>query len=165
MASDSPLRMTLGNLETGESITAQYNPTRVGIGVDAHFGQTKTPGATSEEMQFSHVGNVKPTFTLTFKARAPGAPDLLDIEAFLLSLIYPPQVVGGVTSGAPPLVLFSWPNWIMLVTRKPKFSQETTLWNKNGRPEEQTYKVELESQSTRRIGREAIRRSAFRRLQ
>lgn len=155
--------MTLGNLETGESITAQYNPTKVDIAVEAVYGRTKTPGATSEEMQFSHVSNAKLSFILTFNARAPGAPDILDVEAYLLSLIHPATRVGGVTSGAPPLVVFSWPNWIMLVTRKPKFSQETLAFNKNGRPELQTYKVELESQHTRRIGREQIRRSAFRR--
>ncbi len=163
MPSDSPLRMSLGNFETGESITAQYNPRDVKIAIEAIFNRVKTPGQVGEEMQFANTSNIKPSFELTFNARAPQSPNLLDIEGFIFSLLHPPKKVGGVTTGAPPLVVFSWPNWIMLVTRMPKLEQTTSMFNRDGKPEFQTYRVELETQYTRRIGREEIRRSALRR--
>ncbi len=155
--------MSLGLFESGESITAQYNPREVKMLMEAVFNRTHVPGQVGEEMQFSHVSNIKPSFELTFDSRAPGAPDLARVEAFMLALLHPPRKFGGITSGAPPRVIFSWPNWVMLVTRKPKFDQTTTWFEPNGKPARQTYRVELETQYTRRYGREDILRSAFRR--
>lgn len=163
MPSEEPLRMSLGNLDTGESITAQYNPTEVETAISAVFNRIKTFGGTFEEMQFSNVTNAKIMFSLVFDSRSSRAIDLANVEGFLASLIYPRTAVSAIATGAPPLVLFSWPNWIALVTRMPSFSQRTTRFAKDGRPESQTYKVELEAHSTRRIGSEIVRRSAFKR--
>ena len=157
------MRMTLGNLDTGESITAQYNPKEVEISIAAVFSKIKTFGGTFEEQQFSNVTNAKIMFSLVFDARSSRALDLADVEGFLASLLYPRTAVSAIATGAPPLVLLSWPNWIALVARKPAFSQRTTRFAKDGRPEAQTYKVELEAHSTRRIGSEIVRRSAFKR--
>lgn len=155
--------MSLGNLDTGESLEAQYNPTEVEIALASVYNRTKVPGGTFEEMQFSNVANPKITFTLTFDGRSSRAPNLLDVEGFLASLLHPPTDITSVTTGAPPLVLFSWPNWIALVARVPQFTQRSSRFASNGRPDFQTYKVELEVHTTRRLGRESIRRSAFRR--
>jgi hypothetical protein len=156
--------MSLGLFETGESVEAQYNPREVKMVVEANYNRTRVPGQVGEEMQFSHVSNIKPSFELVFDSRAPGAPDIARVEAFMLALLHPPRKFGGITSGSPPLVIFSWPNWVMLVTRMPKFEQTTTWFEADGRPARQSYRVELETQYTRRIGREDILRSAFRRV-
>ncbi len=155
--------MSLGNFETGEVLDAQYNPLEVEISIEAVFNRVKAPGQTGEELQYSNTSNVKPSFTLKFNARAPNPPNLLDVEAFLYSLMFPRAPVSGVTNGAPPRVVLSWPNWILLVTRMPSFKQRTTMWGRNGAPEVQEYKVELETSMTRRIGHDEIRRSALRR--
>lgn len=160
---ETPPKMSLGNVATGEAIEAQYNPRDVKMAVEAFYNRVRGPGQVGEEMQFGGTGNIKTSFELTFNGLVERGPELLDVEAYLFSLLHPKRRVGGVNSGAPPLIVFSWPGWIMLVTRMPKLEQTTTIFTRNGKPAYQTYRVELETQYTRRIGQEDIRRAAFRR--
>lgn len=163
MPSREPLRMTLGNLDTGEGLTAQYNPTEVEVALSALFNKSKVPGQTYEEQQYANTANPTISFTLCFDGKGRAAPDLLDVEGFIFSLMYPPLDPTSISTGAPPGVIFSWPGWILLVTTMPKFVQKSTRFSPDGPPTYQTYKVELEGRLTRRIGAAEVRRQAMRR--
>ncbi len=162
----APKRMTLGDLDSGGSITAQYNPAKVQVALQAYWTKTKVPGQTYEELLYAGTGNPEITFDLAFDGKSTSLPKpLKEVENFLHSLLYAPlkPTGGGSGLGSPSRVLFSWPSWILLVSALPKFTQTTTRWELSGEPNYQVYSVTLESRLTRRIGSEEIRRNALKR--
>ena len=159
----APRRMTLTNLETGEPFEVQYNPTGVEVQLEAMYSRVASPGASFQEMQYSGTGNTKITFDLAYDGRAADAPAFDLVEGFMLSLLYPPEKPLGPKNGSPPRVLFTWPGWISLVVKKPKFSESVKRFSPDGPPTYVVWKVELEESRVTRLGTEGVRRSVLRR--
>lgn len=163
MADQAPRRMCLVNYETGEDMEVQFNPTQVTVELEAFFNKLKVAGQSHEELQYGNTGNTRVSFELAWDALAATGPDLTDVNAFFLSLLTPPQTVSSVSTGAPPRVLFSWPNWICMLTAYPKLKIVTTRWDSDGAPTYQRISVELEERRTRRLGSELVRRVGLQR--
>lgn len=163
MATTAPRRMCLINYETGEDLEAQFNPSAVTVELEAFFNKLKVAGQSHEELQYGNTGNARVSFELAWDALAADGPDLTDVDAFFLSLLHPPQTVSSVSAGAPPRVLFSWPNWICMLAAYPKLKITTTRWDSAGAPTYQRISVELEERRTRRIGSEVVRRVGLQR--
>lgn len=158
MPSVSPRRMILSNYETGEYMEVQFNPSSVTIELEAFYNRLKVAGQSHEELQYANTSNTRITFELIWDALASAAPDLLNVDSFLMHLHHPPQNVASVSSGAPAPVLFSWPNWIAMLCASPKLKIVTTRWDVDGTPTYQRISVELEERRTRRLGAEVVRR-------
>jgi hypothetical protein len=159
----APRRMSLANVETGETRVMQFNPTKVTISIEAFYNRLKSPGASHEELQYSNTGNTRCTFRASLDGRAQGAPDVNDFLNYFLANLSPPEDASTVTTGAPPRVLFSWPGWIALVTRQPKLTANATRFSPEGPPDYLELDFELEESRTSRLGSGLVRRSGLRR--
>lgn len=159
----APRRMSLANVETGETRVMQFNPTKVTIAIEAFYNRLKSPGASHEELQYSNTGNTRCSFRAYLDGRAQGAPDVNDFLNYFLANLSPPEDASTVTTGAPPRVLFSWPGWIALVTRQPKLTANATRFSPEGPPDYVELDFELEENRTSRLGSGLVRRSGLRR--
>jgi hypothetical protein len=155
--------MSVTNLDTGETLEAQYNPTGIEVRLEAAYNRVGGPGASYQELQYANTGNTQIPFEINFDGRAPNAPDLNNVQGFFLSLLHPPQDVLGVENGSPPLVLFRWPGWISLVMRHPKLTIAAKRFEPDGPPNYITVKVEQEEARITRLGTENVRRNVLRR--
>jgi hypothetical protein len=70
--------------------------------------------------------------------------------------------VTSASTGAPSRILFTWPNWISIVTVMPKLKLSPRRFALNGAPDYSAYAVELESIRSTRLGRDIIRRNGLR---
>ena len=159
----APRRMAFINLETGEVLEAQYNPTGVEVQLEATYNRVAGPGASFEEMQYAKTGNTKIAFEIFFDGKADGAPNLDEVTGYLLSLMAPPEQVLGVKNGSPPRVLYRWPGWISLVVRNPKITLSAKRFSPDGPPNYLGFKIDLEEARVSRLGTETVRRSVLRR--
>lgn len=159
----APNRMSLSNVEAGETRPMQFNPTKVSIALEAFYNRLKSPGASHEELQYSNTGNTRCTFRAILDGRAQGAPNVPDFLNYFLANLAPPDEPSAISTGAPPRVLFSWPGWIALVTRQPKITIAATRFSPEGPPDYVELDFELEEVRTSRLGYGLVRRSGLRR--
>ncbi len=108
-----PARMSIANMRTGESIEVFFNPTELEKRFSVNWNRQKVPGLSHEPLQFSNVGNLQCPLELYAHA-IDGESDttelILDFENFIMSLCYPSENGDSIVNGAPPRVLFVWPN-------------------------------------------------------
>ncbi len=155
--------MSLSNLETGETLEVQYNPTGVEVRLEAAYNRVAGPGASFQELQYANTGNTSIPLELVFDGRAPDSPDLDSVQGFLLSLLHPPESPLGVKNGSPPRVLFRWPGWIALVMKQFKLSINAKRFSGDGPPNYLVIKIDQEENRITRLGTEGVRRSVLRR--
>lgn len=117
MAAGSPDKMSITNIETGEGFRCQFNPEEAVLGAEAHYTQHSVPTLSFQPLGFEYTSNVTFDADLTVDGLAPDAiatAFVKNFEAFLWSLLYPPDDADSLESAEPPRVLLAWPGWIAL---------------------------------------------------
>lgn len=134
----APLRMTLTNVNTGESMTAQYNPEEIREKLVVNYNDLEIMGLSHKPKQYKNTSNLSIQFELGFDAlstsRSVGFDDAQNSDAgnfvqpvlrarpWLMSLCYSPKGAQDVVGGGPPDVIFSWPNMFSIVSRITELS-------------------------------------------
>lgn len=141
-----PARMSITNVNTVESLEAQFNPTELEEQLATNWTRQTVPGLSHQPLQFNYVENYKLTLELFIDGHGSAAQldQLLRARRFLMSLCYPRRGAQDVASGAPPRALFVWPRVISLTTVVTSFSCKWTQFNVEGTPVQLTAKVALE---------------------
>ncbi len=146
---NTPARMTLMNVSTGQTIEAQFNPTELDEDLTVNWNKLAVLGLSHMPQQYQQTDNHGFSFELAFRAWDDTGKNRLDdiqlARRFLLSLCYssrnsPATVVGG----APPRVLFIWPGLVSMTCVIKKLHGHHTLFNTNGDPVHYSVKVDLE---------------------
>jgi hypothetical protein len=142
----TPARMSIANVSSGDSIDAQFNPTEFEEALEVNWARQTVPGLSHQPLQFVQTGNTKFTLELNFEAQDP-TTDLDTIQyarRFLQSLCYPRRGAADVIGGGPPRVLFVWPNVISLTCVITALSFKYGRFNLEGTPVQFTAKLTLE---------------------
>jgi contractile injection system tube protein len=159
-AGQTPARMSIANIATGQSVTAQFNPTEFEEALEVNWARQTVPGLSHQPLQFVNTGNTKFTLELNFEAQDP-TRSLDEIHAsrrFLLSLCYPRRGGDTVAGGGPPRALFVWPNVVSLTCVVTSLSFKYGRFNLEGTPVQFTAKVALEEiRDVRLLGEDVLR--------
>lgn len=145
-AGQTPARMSIANVSSGDSIDAQFNPTEFEEALEVNWARQTVPGLSHQPLQFIHTGNTKFTLELNFEAQDP-TTDLDQIHLarrFLQSLCYPRRGADDVIGRGPPRALFVWPNVVSLTCVVTALSFKYGRFNLDGTPVQFTAKVTLE---------------------
>jgi hypothetical protein len=167
-----PERMTLANLETGDVITAQFNPVEIKESLGVNFERLEILGLSHKPLQYKNTDNLQIQFDLGFDAiserdvvfttSAPADGDNVGVNAtggarkFLLHLCYPRKGAQDVSRGGPPRVYMFWPNLYALTCRIVKLELEHRRFALSMDPVNFTAKVSIEEASSVRIFSEDI---------
>jgi len=146
VAGQTPARMSVANVSTGESVEAQFNPSEFEEALEVNWARQTVPGLSHQPLQFVNTGNAKFSFELNFEAQDP-TTDLEQIHharRFLLSLCYPRRGAADVASGGPPRALLVWPNVVSLTCVITALSFKYSRFNLLGTPVQFTAKLALE---------------------
>ena len=139
--------MTLVNMVTGESRTAQFNPPEFTESVAVNYARMQVPGLSHTRKHFVNTDDVKFDFELFYHCIDGGGPDslqaILDDRKFLYALTHPWRA-DTIKRGGPPRVLFIWPTFISLSCVVTSLSFTYTTFNKQGRPIAYKAKLTLE---------------------
>lgn len=112
-----PPRVTFSNVETARDCTAQFNPEEVRERIKVNYKDLEVLGLSHKPSQYLNTDNWSSSFTLGFDALSQYEGSVAHARLFLMSLCYPRRTAQTVAGGAPPRVLFSWPN-LLSVTCK-----------------------------------------------
>ena len=130
-----PLRMSFTNLESGDSLEAQFNPEEMKENISVNWNELQTQGGSFQQHQYGNTGNMSWQFKLQFNAydegggklvtrfsglgesRSAGATqnrleDIILARNYLLSMAYKPRGKQDIIGGSPSRYLFIWPNLI-----------------------------------------------------
>jgi Contractile injection system tube protein len=146
VASQTPARMSIANVSTGESVEAQFNPTEFEEALEVNWARQTVPGLSHQPLQFVNTGNARFTLELHFEVQDPRT-DLAQIHRarrFLQSLCYPRRGATDVVGGGPPRALFIWPNVVSLTSVVTALTFKYSRFNLEGTPVQFTAKVSLE---------------------
>lgn len=146
VAAQTPARMSIANVSSGESIEAQFNPTELEEALEVNWARQTVPGLSHQPLQFVNTGNLKFTLELQFEAQnaATDVDRNLQARRFLQSLCYPRRGAANVVRGGPPRVLFVWPTFVSLTCVIASLSFKYSRFNLAGTPIYFTAKVALE---------------------
>jgi hypothetical protein len=117
--------MQLANLNNGDVLSPQYNPTEIEEEVRVNYTDLDLLGMSHKPQQYKNTDNHRFQFSLRFDGLAirqahgsPGIPvhgaNLNNARRYLLSLCYAPRGAQDILGGQPPRVLFFWPQLISL---------------------------------------------------
>lgn len=116
IAAERPPRVSFTNIRTGETVEMPMFPETLDEQVQVNWTKQVILGMSHETLQYSHTSNH--TFDgleFVFRAESPADLDAItDGRKFLLSLTVPPADAQGVREGAPPRVLFFWPQLVSM---------------------------------------------------
>ena len=146
VAAQTPARMAIANVSTGDSVDAQFNPAEFEEALEVNWARQTVPGLSHQPLQFVNTGNVKFTLELNFEAQDPAADldQLLRARRFLQSLCYPRRGAADVVGGGPPRALFVWPTIVSLTCVITSLTFKYSRFNLAGTPVQFTAKVGLE---------------------
>jgi hypothetical protein len=145
VAAQTPARMSIANVSSGESIEAQFNPTELEEALEVNWARLTVPGLSHQPLQFVNTGNLKFALELQFEALGPADSDrILRAKRFLQSLCYPRRGAANVVGGGPPRVLFVWPTFVSLTCVIASLSFKYSRFNLAGTPIHFTAKLALE---------------------
>jgi len=159
-----PSRVTLTNLNTNETMRAQFNPERLEEDIAATWNKLVVPGYSHQPLQFIHTGNE--SFDVELFWRGTSSDELEKMRQdrrFLKSLEFPRGRAETVAGGAAPRVLFVWPRMlsIVCVVRRVRFVHEE--FNRYGQARVSRATVQLEEiRDTRLTSREVRRDTGLR---
>jgi hypothetical protein len=146
VAAQTPARMSIANVSSGESIDAQFNPTELDEALEVNWARQTVPGLSHQPLQFVNTGNTRFTLDLQFEAQDPTSDvdQILRARQFLQSLCYPRRGAADVIGGGPPRALFVWPTFVSLTCVIASLSFKYSRFNLAGTPVQFTAKVALE---------------------
>lgn len=139
---ERPTRMTLANLETGDAITAQFNPDELKEEIAVHYEKLDVLGLSHKPLQYKNTDNHALSYELGFDglttrdvevssggggfgaagAFGNSAEAIAHARRFLMHLCYPRKGAQDVSGGGPPRVFMYWPNLLSLTCRITKLS-------------------------------------------
>lgn len=143
----APQRMSLTNVSTTDSIEAEFNPEELEEAIAVNYARLAVLGLSHEPLQYQRTGNHGFDFDLALRAYDESGNRVADIQyhrRFLLSLCYPRRGAGNVVGGAPPRVLFVWPNLASLTAVITSLKMKHTLFGRDGTPYHSAIKVGIE---------------------
>lgn len=157
--SKRPARGTLGNVETGETLSFQFNPDEIKEELGVDFAKLAPFGYSHKPLQFKGVDNRVMSFELVFDAMSEngGVDRINSARRFLLSLCYPTKAAGDVASGGPPRSVFSWPGLGSLTGRITKVGFTFKRFNQQLKPTLSIAQVTIEEIRDARIYSEDVR--------
>jgi hypothetical protein len=146
VAAQTPARMSIANVSSGESIEAQFNPAELEEALEVNWARQTVPGLSHQPLQFVNTGNLKFTLELLFEAQNPASDVDRNLRArrFLHSLCYPRRGAADVVGGGPPRVLFVWPTFVSLTCMIASLSFKYSRFNLAGTPIHFTARIALE---------------------
>lgn len=112
--SDSPKKLIITDLETGESKPVQFNPTEVSIEGDPQYQRIKYPAGSYQRLSFEGKNNDVVSFELVVDSLVADDPFVDAWEPFLMSLRHPPDDPDTIVSATPHEILLVWPGWIAI---------------------------------------------------
>lgn len=116
-----PTRMTLGNMNTAETLEVIFNPSELDPQFEVLYQRVAPPGLPHQILQYQGTSNVSIPMTLYADAYDQNDTEIVDrindFQRFLMSLGYPDESADSVLSGAPPSVLVVWPNVVSFVAK------------------------------------------------
>lgn len=115
-ANRAPPRVTFTNLRTGETFEMPFVPETLEHEVIVNWARLQVIGQSHETLQYINTGNHRfESLEFAFQATTEDeARSIEDAKKFLLSLCYAPSGANGVREGAPPRVLFVWPQLVSM---------------------------------------------------
>lgn len=168
-----PDRMTLANIETGDIITAQFNPDEVKEELQVNYEHLEILGQSFQPLQYKSTSNFQLNYELEFDgvsqrdiAATPllaaagtdtvGPNAIMGARAFLYHLCYPRKGAQDVTGGGPPRAYMYWPNLYAFSCRIAKISITHKRFVRNMTPVLFTAQVTVEQISDGRIFSEDV---------
>lgn len=165
-ATRRPLRMELTNVETGDSITAQFNPDQVEEELGTAYNDLAIQGHSHKPKQFEQSDNLSLSFDLGFDAlstRAIATNSSLAVNdgpayarRFLQHLVVPRRAGVPVVGGGPPRVLFYWPEMWSITCKVTKLKFVHKRFSIFGKSTIFSCKVSLDEARTTRLWSEDV---------
>lgn len=115
-----PERMSIANLQTGESLDVLFNPTELAKSFNVKWNRLEVPGLPHEVLQYKGTSNLRVPLQLiahAFTQRPSAAATIDEFEKFIMSLGYPSENAQSVASGAPPRCLVIWPGVLVFTAQ------------------------------------------------
>lgn len=162
----APSRMSFTNVSTTESFEAQFNPAELGEKIAVNYARLAVMGLSHEPLQYQRTGNHTFDFELALRVYDDNGNrrvTIVDQRRFLLSLCYPRRGATNVIGGAPPRVLFVWPNLASLTSVIASLDFKHTLFGRDGTPYHSQVKVGLEEIRDFRLFSEDVRKTGTQR--
>jgi len=152
MEKNTPTRMSIVDLSRPASkenvLTAQFNPTELEEALSVNWNKLPVLGLSHMPLQYQQTDNHGFSFELAFRALDDTGNKLDSIahaRRFLLSLCYSQRGTNqSLATGAPPRVLFYWPQLAALTCVIRKLSIKHTQFNRLGAPVVTAVKVTIE---------------------
>lgn len=156
-----PDRVLIGNLETGESLNALYNPDKVSATIDVNFTRLSVPGLSHQILQFINTNNIKVTMDLGFDGLSSDfeTTDGDDMRNFLHSLLYQSKDAQTVATGSTPRVLLFWPKVYELVCKVTTMQEDHSFFDTTMASAVFVVKLTLEEARDTRLFSEDVRRT------
>jgi hypothetical protein len=159
-------RVTLGIVDTGATLSAQFNPTEFTEKVKPMWVKILTLGNTYEITQYTGTENYKIKFDLAFSAFDRHGTKLDDIQKarrFLLACCYPSRKANTI-AGAKPRVLFVWPTMVSFTGIMADLEIKHTDFNRQMTSTRFVATISLEQLGDARIYAEDIQESGMLRV-
>lgn len=134
IAAERPPRVSFTNLRSGETVEMPLVPETLDEEVTVNWTKQVIVGMSHEQLQYSHTSNHSfPGLEFIFRAESPEDLDAItDGRKFLLSLTQAPADAQGVRDGAPPRILFFWPQLVSMTCVLGGIRITHELFNKEG---------------------------------
>lgn len=158
-------RMTLQDLQTLETLTAQFNPAKLDETIKVDWVKLTVPGLSHRRHQYNYTDNHGVTFELIFDAQQAGnITDMREARKFLLSLCYSKRGAQNVRDGEATRVLFVWPNLFSLTCVISSLKIVHTAFNLAGDPIYYTAAIGVEEIRDTRLFSEDVRNDGTQRV-
>lgn len=155
--------MSMGDLTTGETRSAQFNPSELRETVQVTYARLVVLGF-GDVPQYSHTESIPFEFDLFCRADTPDETrDAEELRKFLFSLCYPRRGAQSVRQGAPPRVMFVWPSLVSLQAYVEQVEVRHQFFKQTGAPRIFTAGIKLREVSDVRIFSDVVRRNGTQR--
>lgn len=153
-----PARLGITNLQTGEEVLAQFNPTQLNRTLESSWQRHEVLGQSFQPLDYLNTRNGKLRFSLYFRAENRSQlREMTSAISFLESLQYPPSVGGSIRGRQPPRCLIVWPNSISVTAVMTSFDLTHEMFDLEGNTIQATATLEWEAARRGRITQEQVR--------
>ena len=129
-----PPRMTITRMDTGATISAQFNPEEVTEEIGVNFAEPAVLGLSHQPLQYLNTSNLLLNFDMGFDVLSIEGGTALASRRFLHAVCYSSRAAQTVASGGTPDLFFVWPNLYSLVCRLKKLRIVHKRFNLSGLP-------------------------------
>jgi hypothetical protein len=159
-AQQAPRRMTITNLLTADFLEAQYNPEELGEDLAVVWQELMILGQSHQELQYQATRNHVLDFELGFDALTRPAnydsADAIHARDWIMSLAYSSRASSSVGNGAPPGILFTWPNFLSLRCKVVSMHFRNWRFSQSGPPSGFKVKMQVKEWRAKRLYMEDV---------